>query len=116
MFCSGWFVNDVPRGITLRDTLFRKIKDSKVLAFDIQYYQSLEEGHAHKTYKYLMDRIVMRIKLEREEHLNPECARPLWRWRGLIASKTWLSRVPGFQYCLTGHGIRLDISEPSRAP
>ena len=58
---------DVPNDIALRDILYDKIKGSKLMAFDLHYYEGKEETHSEKTYKYLMDTISKHIRLRREE-------------------------------------------------
>ena len=58
---------DVPNDVALRDILYDKIRNSKLMVFDLHYYESKEETHVDKTYKYLMDTISKHIKLRREE-------------------------------------------------
>ena len=58
---------DVPNDIALRDILYDKVKVSKLMAFDLHYYEGKEDNHAEKTYQYLMNMISKHIKLKREE-------------------------------------------------
>ena len=58
---------DVPNDVALRDILYDKIKNSKLMMFDIHYYDGKQEPHPDKTYKYLMDTINKHIKIRREE-------------------------------------------------
>ena len=58
---------DVPNDVALRDILYDKIKGSKLMVFDIHYYDSKQESHADKTYQYLIDMINRHIKIRREE-------------------------------------------------
>ena len=58
---------DVPNDIALRDILYDKVKGSKLMAFDLQYYEGKEDDHKEKTYKYLMNMISKHIKLKLEE-------------------------------------------------
>ena len=58
---------DVPNDIALRDILYDKVKVSKLMAFDLYYYEGKEDNHAEKTYQYLMNMISKHIKLKREE-------------------------------------------------
>ena len=44
-----------------------KIRGSKLMMFDIHYYDSKQEPHPDKTYKYLIDTINKHIKIRREE-------------------------------------------------
>ena len=58
---------DVPNNIALRDILYDKIKNSKLMAFDIHYYDSKQESHEDKTYQYLIDMMSKHIIMRREE-------------------------------------------------
>ena len=58
---------DVPNDVALRDILYDKIRGSKLMVFDIHYYDSKQEPHPDKTYKYLIDTINKHIKIRREE-------------------------------------------------
>ena len=58
---------DVPNDVALRDILYDKIRNSKLMMFDIHYFDSKQEPHPDKTYKYLMDTINKHIKIRREE-------------------------------------------------
>ena len=58
---------DVPNDVALRDILYDKIRGSKLMMFDIHYYDSKQEPHPDKTYKYLIDTINKHIKIRREE-------------------------------------------------
>ena len=58
---------DVPNDVALRDILYDKIKGSKLMVFDIHYYDSKQESHEDKTYQYLIDMINRHIKIRREE-------------------------------------------------
>ena len=58
---------DVPNNIALRDILYDKIKNSKLMAFGIHYYDSKQDSHEDKTYQYLIDMISRHIKMRREE-------------------------------------------------
>ncbi len=59
---------DVPNDVALRDILYDKIKNSKLMTFDIHYYDSKQETHVDKTYSYLMDTINKHIRIRREEN------------------------------------------------
>ena len=56
-----------PGDVPLRDILYDKIRGSKLMMFDIHYYDSKQEPHPDKTYKYLIDTINKHIKIRREE-------------------------------------------------
>ena len=58
---------DVPNDVALRDILYDKVRGSKLMMFDIHYYDSKQEPHPDKTYKYLIDTINKHIKIRREE-------------------------------------------------
>lgn len=57
---------DVPNNIALRDILYDKVKGSKLMAFDLHYYEA-KEDHPQKTYDYLIKMISKHIRLRREE-------------------------------------------------
>ena len=46
---------DVPPDDWLRNALYKKIRSSNLLFFDIKQYESWPEGDARKTYQYLID-------------------------------------------------------------
>ena len=58
---------DVPNNIALRDILYDKVKGSKLMAFDLHYYEGKEDHHPEKTYDYLLKMISKHIRLQREE-------------------------------------------------
>ena len=39
----------------MRDCIYRKIRDSQLMKFDIPRYESFRESDPEKTYAYLMD-------------------------------------------------------------
>ena len=59
---EGMRPGDVPNDVALRDILYDKVKGSKLMMFDIHYYDSKQEPHPDKTYKYLIDMINKHIK------------------------------------------------------
>lgn len=44
--------DDRPLKKSLRDTLFRKIEDSRLMAYDISKYKTFNESNPDKTYDY----------------------------------------------------------------
>ncbi len=52
---------------TIRNIIYDKVKGSKLMAFDLHYYEGKEDSHVEKTYKYLIDMISKHIRLRREE-------------------------------------------------
>lgn len=74
MFISQWTEvlecmrpGDVPNDVALRDILYDKVKGSKLMAFDLQYYEGKEDSHYEKTYQYLQNMSSKHIRLKREE-------------------------------------------------
>ena len=61
--------DDLPSNNSLRDTLFRKIEHSKLMAFDINRYKTFDEGHPEKTYVYLTGMIKGYIARGKQERL-----------------------------------------------
>ncbi|CAL1154170.1 unnamed protein product [Cladocopium goreaui] len=61
--------DDLPSNNSLRDTLFRKIEHSKLMAFDINRYKTFDEGHPEKTYAYLTGMIKGYIARGKQERL-----------------------------------------------
>ena len=61
--------DDLPSNNSLRDTLFRKIEHSKLMAFDINRYKTFDEGHPEKTYAYLIGMIKGYIARGKQERL-----------------------------------------------
>ena len=53
---------DVPNKVALRDILYDKVKGSKLMAFDLHYYEVKEDHHADKTYDYLLKMISKHIR------------------------------------------------------
>ncbi len=58
---------DIPNEIALRDILYDRVKGSKLMAFDLHYYEGKADSHYEKTYKYRIDMISKHIRLRREE-------------------------------------------------
>ena len=61
--------DDLPSNKSLRDTLFRKIEHSKLMALDINRYKTFDEGHPEKTYVYLTGMIKGYIARGKQERL-----------------------------------------------
>ena len=57
----------IPPKRRLRDILYRKIRDSTTMKFDLSLYDQLPDSDIRKTYELLMSFIVKRIKLDREK-------------------------------------------------
>ena len=64
--------DDRPSLNSLRDTLFRKIEHSKLMHVDISSYRTFNEGHAEKTYEFLIDMIKCYIARGKQEGLLKE--------------------------------------------
>ena len=52
---------------TPRDILYKKIRDSTIMKFDLSLYDQFADSDLRKTYDLLMSFIVKRIKLDREK-------------------------------------------------
>lgn len=55
---------DIPSDETLRDLLWRKIRNSNLMVYDINVYTALDEGDLKKTYKHIRD--IIRRHIERQ--------------------------------------------------
>ena len=64
---EGMRAEDVPPERPLRDILYKKIRDSTVMKFDLSLYDQLADSDPMKTYDVLMSFIVKRSKLDREK-------------------------------------------------
>ena len=64
---EGMRAEDVPPKRTLRDILYKKIRDSTIMKFDLLLYDQFADSDPMKTYDLLMSFIVKRIKLDREK-------------------------------------------------
>ena len=69
---EGMRAEDVPPKRTLRDILYKKIRDSTVMKFDLSLYDQFADSDPMKTYDLLMSFIVKRIKLDREKKYQRE--------------------------------------------
>eukprot|EP00435_Cladocopium_sp_Y103_P025293 s1635_g6.t1 len=61
--------DDLPSKNSLRDTFFRKIEDSKLMSYDIQEYKTLSDGHADRTYDYLLNVVKGYIQRGKQDRL-----------------------------------------------
>ena len=66
---SNMMPDDVPPDDWLRDSLYKKIRNSNLMMFDIKQYESWIEGDQRRSYRYLLDVI--------ERHIS----RRFCRWR-----------------------------------
>ena len=66
---EGMRAEDIPPKRTLRDILYKKIRDSTIMKFDLSLYDQFADSDPRKTYDLLMSFIVKRIKLDREKKL-----------------------------------------------
>ena len=69
---EGVRVEDIPPTRALRDILYKKIRDSTVVRFDLSLYDQFADSDPGKTYDLLMSFIVKRIKLDREKKNQQE--------------------------------------------
>ena len=69
---EGMRAEDVPPKRTLRDILYKKIRDSTVMKFDLSLYDQFADSDPMKTYDLLMSFVVKRIKLDREKKNQQE--------------------------------------------
>ena len=47
---AGMKLADIPNDVTLRDLLYRKMKNFNVISYDLQLYNNLNEGDPKKSY------------------------------------------------------------------
>eukprot|EP00435_Cladocopium_sp_Y103_P013926 s811_g3.t1 len=64
---SNMMPEDVPPDMWLRDALYKKIRNSHALMFDIKQYESWMENDPRKTYQHLLDCIERYIARIRED-------------------------------------------------
>ena len=64
--------DDRPSTNSLRDMLFRKIENTKLMHFDISRYRTFNEGHPEKTYEFLIEMIKGYIARGKQERLLKE--------------------------------------------
>ena len=62
---AGMKPADIPSD-ALRDLLYRKVKNSNLMSYDIHMYNSLNEGDPKKTYQTLRDMVRKRIDRQTE--------------------------------------------------
>ncbi len=105
--------DDKPRDLALRDMLFDKIKGSTLMQFDIRYYKSLREGHADKTYDYLMEMMSRTIATEREEKNRLDKAKGI---RELLGAKALAAEKPDKGSGKTKNDTSKDNAENSAVP
>ena len=58
---------DIPSDEWLKDLLYKKIRNSSLLMFDIKQYESWQDGDYRKTCRYLLDCIERHISRQRED-------------------------------------------------
>lgn len=66
---AGMKPTDIPSDETLRDLLWRKIRNSNLMAYDIHAYNSLNEGDPKKTYQNIRDIIRRHIERQTEDKM-----------------------------------------------
>ena len=64
---SNMMPDDVPPDDWLRDALYKKIRNSSLMMFDIKQYESWMEGDQRRSYRYLLDVIERHISRIRED-------------------------------------------------
>ena len=64
---SNMMPDDVPLDDWLRDALYKKIRNSSLMMFDIKQYESWIEGDQRRSYRYLLDVIERHISRIRED-------------------------------------------------
>ena len=64
---SNMMPEDIPSDEWLKDLLYKKIRNSSLLLFDIKQYESWQGGDYRKTYRYLLDCIERHISRQRED-------------------------------------------------
>ena len=64
---SNMMPEDVPQDDWLRDALYKKIRNSNLMVYDIKQYESWMEGDPRRTYQYLINVIERHIARIRED-------------------------------------------------
>ena len=64
---SNMMPEDVPQDDWLRDALYKKIRNSNLMMYDIKQYESWMEGDPRRTYQYLINVIERHIARLRED-------------------------------------------------
>ena len=64
---SNMMPDDVPPDDWLRESLYKKIRNSSLMMFDIKQYESWMEGDPRRSYRYLLDVIERHISRIRED-------------------------------------------------
>ena len=64
---SNMMPDDVPPDDWLRDALYKKVRNSSLMMFDIKQYESWMEGDQRRSYRYLLDVIERHISRIRED-------------------------------------------------
>ena len=64
---SNMMPEDVPQDDWLRDALYKKIRNSNLMMYDIKQYESWMEGDPRRTYQYLINVIERHIARIRED-------------------------------------------------
>ena len=64
---SNMMPGDVPQDDWLRDALYKKIRNSNLMMYDIKQYESWMEGDPRRTYQYLINVIERHIARIRED-------------------------------------------------
>ena len=76
--CSNMLPEDVPPDNWIRDWLYKKIRNSNLLLFDIKQYESWDEGDYIRTYRHLrsvMERAIARVKDDKQSAARDKYAR-----------------------------------------
>ena len=76
--CSNMLPEDVPQDNWLRDCLYKKIRHSNLLLFDIEQYESWDEGDYRRTYRHLrnvIERAIARVKEDKQSSARDKYAR-----------------------------------------
>ena len=70
--------DDIPPDNWLRDSLYRKIRNSHLMMFDIKQYESWDDDDARKTYRHLrnvIERTIARVKEDKQTNARDKYAR-----------------------------------------
>ena len=82
--CSNMLPEDVPPDNWLRDCLYKKIRHSNLLLFDIKQYEFWDEGDCRRTYRHLrnvIERAIARVKEDKQSAAQDKvCQRLRGKW------------------------------------
>ena len=117
-------LSHTPDETTLRDILFRRLRQPKRLKYDLEIYDRAREGTEQHTYRFLVGSLKELLTRERKRKNRDRIARSHGDKYGAAAStspgrtSTPLEEVAVAGRTVRGpdHGVRVSLSSKSRSP